>query len=302
MSEETNLIFEKDDFRYKRYLLPAEAFALNAGDDSERDIVDKEVWRNVISLPDDVSLRTSGNFGMHLKAMTNLVHEWIDPIPAEVLDPDRDPASYTPPPQTPTDRLILDMYEQFNACIFNALTGWYWIAIGCLRGALELSVVAAYFEIQPSQAVFDNWYNGGEELKFGNLCDHLGNASAIRSFETDYKSQHSATVALFDQRNPHRPAGLVRSIFSSLSDSAHTRPHVAASRFWEGSNGPVFVVDSFIEVYRCFLEVVAISRIILTLGKSGLRYPDGFELLLAAPEFTPHQIIKFGFEKLWGRS
>ena len=47
------------DFRFKRYKLPPEAFAIGPGKEPEpTDMVDEETWRNLVWLTDDVSLRT----------------------------------------------------------------------------------------------------------------------------------------------------------------------------------------------------------------------------------------------------
>ncbi|HEY9772593.1 MAG TPA: hypothetical protein V6C81_02165 [Planktothrix sp.] len=253
------------------------------------------------SLPDDVSIRTSGNFGRHIGAMSAILSEWLPPIPEEALKAHDAGLSYTPSPRTVIDNIQLDVYEQLQACRFNTLTGYYWIAIACLRGAIELSVIGAYFETSRSKSEFDDWYAGGEEVKFGKACDLLPKVTRFCDFERKLKNQLSLNVAIFDQRTDSHRGGWARSLYDTLSDVVHTRPHVAAGHYWDGSNGPIFVEESFLECYRYFLEIALLCRIIMTLAKPSLRYPPGFEVCLSAPDFVAPEYATSAFKLFWNK-
>jgi hypothetical protein len=67
-------LLNEGDFRYRRFRLPPEAFAIHPeGPELEpRDVIEEEVWRSVVVLPDDVSIRTTDDYGTEIKAMNEL--------------------------------------------------------------------------------------------------------------------------------------------------------------------------------------------------------------------------------------
>ena len=254
--EDTNYVFDPSDFRDQRRRLSDMAFALPGAPYRELDKIDQKTWTTMTSLPDDVSIRTSGNFGRHISVMSTILGEWLPPIPEEALIAHSEGRDYIPPANTAIDDVGLDVYEQLQACRFNALTGYYWIAIACLRGAIELSAIGAYFETARSKSEFDTWYAGSDEVKFGTACDLLPKTAEFSEFERKLKSR-SAGLGIFDQKTTAHKGGWARSLYAELSDVVHTRPHVAARHYWDGSNGPVFwpgrssnVIDTFSKLLR----------------------------------------------------
>jgi len=56
------------DFRARGYILEKKDFALSSGKyPGKIDPIDKGTWRSIVSLPDDVSIRTSDKYGFQIR-------------------------------------------------------------------------------------------------------------------------------------------------------------------------------------------------------------------------------------------
>jgi len=79
-----------------------------------------------VTLPDDVSLRTSADYGSELKVMDELWGSWIESL-GDIQDP----------------VLIgmLDAADEFQASTLISLRGYNRVALACLRAALELNTI-----------------------------------------------------------------------------------------------------------------------------------------------------------------
>lgn len=74
-----------------------------------------------MTLPDDVSVRTSDEYGRLLKRMDRCWDAWIEALTMR---------------QDPAESAILDAADKFHAATYNALHGFYRHAFGCLQNAL----------------------------------------------------------------------------------------------------------------------------------------------------------------------
>jgi hypothetical protein len=124
------------DFRSRRFKLPLEAFAYAPGPDPEpSDLVDEATWMELISLPDDASIRTSDHHGGLLRAALDVWSHWI----GLVLDVQ---SLVTAPRDDPLALACLVVSDELQASTFGALTGFYRQAIAGLRSALDAVVVS----------------------------------------------------------------------------------------------------------------------------------------------------------------
>ncbi len=254
--ERNNKVMNKknnfNDFRTTRHKLPPEAFAVGPeGPDSPpEDLVEKEIWEGIISLTDDVSFRTSDNHGIQLKIMYKLWASWIDSLGEE-----QDAVWHT----------MLDAGDEFQACLFNSLYGYYRVAASCLRSALELNTIGTYLQLKLGPYEFSEWRKGKLEIKFGEACDHLINHSKTRSLQDYLKTK--LNFSIFEQKSNNNPGGWTRRLHSKLSDSVHSLPTYSSATKWEGSNGPIYVPKSFMEVYALYLETMAIGYVLVKLAR-----------------------------------
>jgi len=234
---------DSKDFRTSRCKLPPDAFTLGSEvpESLPQDIIEKDIWKSIIFLPDDVSLRTSDNHGTELKHMYNLWASWIELLGEE---------------QDIMWEVMLDAADELQASLFNALCGYYRVSATCLRSALELTTIGAHCQLWDRKSEFDRWRNGKCTIKFGTACDNLGRHPQVKSLE-EYLQQQMH-YSLFKQKSPVNPEGSwARRLFSELSDFAHSSPTYSTASLWEGSNGPIYVPLSFRKVFAFYLDTTA---------------------------------------------
>ncbi|HYT37797.1 MAG TPA: hypothetical protein VEL49_11535 [Ktedonobacteraceae bacterium] len=104
-------------------------FALSEGPElPPSDLIKAKTWSGIMTLPDDVAIRTSNHHGTVLKIMYALWGVWWEAI-GETED-----LIYVP---------MLDAGDDFSAALFNLLHGFYRQACDSLRSALELTAIGA---------------------------------------------------------------------------------------------------------------------------------------------------------------
>jgi hypothetical protein len=286
MDKENKSPDDEIDFRCRRYKLPPEAFALrpDGPPPPPRDVVERDVWREIVWTPDDVSIRTSDDYGTELKAMTQLWGSVID-----MCNKMDDPLFHA----------ALDIADALQACTFNALCGYYRVAASCLRAGVECTVAGAYLQMEKDKAEAVRWQRGEVEIRFGAACDTLGSNAKVRVLE-DYLRQEM-DFSVFQQRTPHTDAGWARYLFSELSNFAHGRPTHSEGALWEGSNGPVFVPASFGRIYAHFLDTCALLYVLAKLGRPAMKAPAASHWIFNSRNVRPSLVSVCSFECLWGK-
>ncbi|NHM25923.1 hypothetical protein G7K71_02640 [Desulfofundulus sp. TPOSR] len=221
------------DFRFKRYKLPPEAFAIGPKKEPEpSDLVDEKTWRDLVWLTDDVSLRTSEHHGTLLRKANQLTGHWIEmvlDIQSLIQNPRDDALALA----------CLDVYDDLQASIYTMLTGFYRQSIATLRMALEETLAGAYFRAYPNSTKVQQWADGLREgqLWVREIRKKLSKIEPYSFFETgEYKLCGKD--------------GWVDFLYGRLSGFSHGRPfytdeegnRVPTSNvgLWGGSNGPVY--------------------------------------------------------------
>ena len=99
-----------DDFRSVRIVLEDEDFALPPKNPNHlpRDLIERNVWNSIVILPDDVSVRTSNEYGQLLKGMDRCWDAWIESLAMR---------------KDPIESAILDTADEFHAGTYNSLHG-----------------------------------------------------------------------------------------------------------------------------------------------------------------------------------
>jgi hypothetical protein len=283
MNEKNSL----NDFRTTRCRLPPDAFALGPKkpDPPPQDIIEEKIWKSIIFLPEDVSLRTSDNHGAELKAMYELWASWI-----ESFGEDQDAMWHT----------MLDGGDEFQACLFNSLCGFYRVATSCLRTALELTTIGAYFQLLFGPSELLEWKEGKLKLSFGRACDHLLNHPKTRPLHDYLKTQTG--YSMFGQKSPGKPEGWARKLYSELSGFAHSRPTHSSAIMWEGSNGPIYVPSSFGRVYALYLDTMALGYILIKIARPAFKLPQAARHLFQSSQVFPSKVAVYSYEFLWNKS
>lgn len=249
------------DFRSKRTKLPARSFALSTGRDHHpRDLIKPKVWRSITALPDDVSIRTSNDFGSPLALAWNYWGEWISVIDAL--------QGVTPKGEnSPLADAALTVGDDLQVSVYNALTGFYRAATGSLRSVVEQMTVGAYLELSRDQANLTKWQSQTESFGFGNAANLLVQIPSIADIERELKQ--ATNDNLFHQKNGSDPGGLARRIFGVLNRYVHTQPGFTDGDIWD-SNGPVYVPKAFVDWIRRFVLVYAYALLVSRLAQPKL--------------------------------
>lgn len=278
-----------NDFRTIRHRLPPDSFAMVSDEEDfiQKDLIEEEIWDSIVFLSDDVSLRTSDNHGTELKAMHELWASWIESFGEE-----KDAMWY----------VMLDVSDEFQACLFNLLCGFYRVAASCLRSALELTTIATYFQLQfDGLSELRKWKEGQLEVKFGNVCDKLHKHSESISLENHLGKQMN--YSLFGSKSSDNPKGegWARKLFSNLSNFAHSRPTHSSGIMWEGSNGPIYVPGSFRRIYALYLDTMALGFVLVKLSRPAFKLPDSARYLFSSSQVKPSKVAINSYRFLWGK-
>jgi hypothetical protein len=257
-----------DDFRAVRYMLEPEDFAL--GPDIEfppEDLIDREIWHNLMDLPDDVLIRTTNDNGRIIKQLYKLTQEW-----SEAIGEENDYLS----------DVMVETIDEFDAAIFNLLHGFYRQAIGTLRNALELITIGAYLQVNKKTSESEQWNTGKIEIPFGNACSGLSSSIAIKPLNTYLHA--TLGESLFDQKTPTKTGGWARRLYSELSNYSHSKPTYANADMW-ASNGPIYQRKTFQMTTNLIIQTFAFCFILVKIYRPAYSLPETCKQLYQSGEF-----------------
>jgi len=272
-------LLPETDFRARRIVLTRRDFAY-APNPAPRpsDLIDKATWRSIVTLPDDVAVRTSNYHGTTLSQLDDLWGAWV-----ECFGNRRD---YMFP-------VMLDAGDDFQAATYTALTGFYRLSIAALRSALELVTIGAWAQVCGRHQEFRDWRAGTTALSFGQACDGLlGATGALR-----VHLRATANDSLFDQKSPADEGGFLRRIFSGVSDFSHARPGCAEGDMRK-SNGPIYVGSAFKHVAWVQFETLGVCFLLLLLARPKQRLPRPAVELVRDAKRMKSRVTRAAFEFL----
>lgn len=277
-----------DDFRLSRSMLPPEAFALGPDepDPPPTDLVPENVWQSFVTLPDDVSLRTSAYQGSMMKDVNDIWSSWIEKT-AEHKKGDA------------VHFVMLHCFDEVSAARFNALCGFYRQAFGCLRNIVELATIGSLGQLAKWSKEFEEWKKGNRRLSFGYACDGLLSASETHAIRDHLKKNLSSGDSFFAQKSGGFSGGWARRLFDSLSEFAHSRPDYNNFAFWN-SNGPVYVPKAFHKFVVMLIETVTYSYLLFKQVKPSFILPDNMKDILDKPYLKPNKIAVVAYMFLEG--
>jgi hypothetical protein len=240
-------------------------------------VIAEQTWKSIVTLPDDVAVRTTNYHGTKIRQLYELWGVWIECVGLK---------------QDTIFPVILDAGDDFQAAIYNLLTGFYRLSVAALRSALEVTTIGAWAQVCGKRWEFRSWRSGKLRLKFGQGCDGLcGSTAALQN-------HLRATVddSLFDQRNPTDEGGFARRIFSGVSNYSHSRPGYADSDM-RASNGPIYVKSAFNHVAWLQFEIMALCFVLLLIARPKQNLPAPALDLLEDAERVRSTVTRaaFGF-------
>jgi hypothetical protein len=270
------------DFRAVRIVLKRSDFAYAPTPESQpSDLIDKNTWQNIVTLPDDVSVRTSNHHGHVLRGMDDCWDAWIESVGSQ-----RDPLHHA----------ILDGADEFHAATFNALHGYYRQAFGCLRNALETMAIATYCQVRSCRRLYWKREAGKITIQFGQACDALVNAPRLKTLRDCLKRELGDSM--FDQKTSTADGGWARRLYSELSEYEHARPNFRNFDMWQ-SNGPVFSHRAFKETASSFYETAAICFLFVKMGRPNFKLPSKAMELWTSAKIQPSKIALVAYNHLY---
>jgi hypothetical protein len=268
------------DFRAKRRILLKSDFALAEGrEQPPSDKIDKATWNHIVTLPDDVAVRTTNHHGTVIKQISDLSHEWIRH--ADESDPIMFPVT-------------MDAHDELDAALYNAIVGYYRVANAAMRSALELVTIGTWAKMCGKQSEFDEWQKGRIELSLGTACDGL--IGVTRSLK-DELERMGVDDTLFAQRTKISEGGWVRRSFSGISDWAHSRPGYTDFAM-RSSNGPIYVCGAFKHSAWIQTETLGLLFVLLLIARPRTRFDRNVVELFADLSRVKSRVTRGAFQIL----
>src|SRR5438445_6913569 len=123
----------ESDFRARRSVLTRRDFAYAPKPEPPAsDVIDELAWGSIVTLPDDVAVRTSNYHGSVLAQLNDLWGAWVESF-GEVHD-----CFFS---------AMLDAGDDFQSATYTALTGFYRLSVSALRSALELTTIGTCAQV-----------------------------------------------------------------------------------------------------------------------------------------------------------
>lgn len=244
------------------------------------DLIERRTWSGIVTLPDDVAVRTSNYHGTALKQLKALWGAWIESYgdDGDCMFP-----------------VMLDAADDFQAATYTALTGYYRLSISALRSALELVSIGTWAQVCGKRKEFNDWRAGKFALSLGQACDGLiGGAQLL---ETELRT--TVSDSFFAQKTPTGEGGFVRRIFSGVSNFAHARPG-STDGHMRKSNGPIYVRSAFNHVSWIHFETFALCFVLVLLARPKMSLPQAALDLFADLKRAKSRATRAAFQILTG--
>lgn len=265
------------DFRARRTVLIREDFAYAPKPaPPSSDHIDKATWDSIVTLPDDVAVRTTNYHGTTIRQLHDLWDAWVECFGEK---------------QDCMFPVLLDAGDDFQAATYNALTGFYRLSVAALRSALELTAIGAWAQVCGKRKEFRSWRAGKSPLSFGQACDGLSGAT------TPLRAHLRATVkdSLFDQRNSTTKAVSPEGYTAAFRSSRIHVPDTPIGDMRE-SNGPIYVGSAFKHVAWMHFETLGLCFVLLLIARPKERLPEPAVKLFHDVKRVKSRVTRAAFE------
>jgi hypothetical protein len=260
------------DFRARRSMLEPHEFAISEGQDvPPTDLVEEEVWKGIVHLPEDVSIRISDHNGVRFRLLYSLWGDWI----TAAGNPDKPDEIFNN---------MLDATVCFQCADFNFLHGFYRAALAELRTALELVMIGTYGALNPKDKDYLAWKAGTGEIGFTRCRRRL-----LGSLTKDQAQWLFADGALLE------------AMYQGLCNYTHSRPDASDSALWQ-SNGPVYNNDAIKLTFFTSLSVYAVCYLLARLARPNFVVPDDSNILFELDWMPDYATLVRAYTDLYGKS
>lgn len=243
------------DFRAHRKVLEPDDFASFDGetDPPPSDLISEEAWDGIMTLPDDVAIRTTSHLGEWVALLHDLWADWIYSFPRRSIITDA----------------MLDCADDFSAALFNLVHGYYKQAIGALRNALETMVLACECTLSRANDKWKEWQEG-KEMTFRKILPKLAASARFVKLEAHVRSLTGG--GLFPEAENNEGIAWARNLYQRLSNFSHARGNLTNSVLWE-STGPVYSEKGMRTACYLYLETYVLLVLLLKATMGRFRVP-----------------------------
>ncbi|MBR8316937.1 hypothetical protein KDW36_27580 [Burkholderia dolosa] len=258
------------DFRARRKVLEPDDFASTSGelDQPPTDLISQEAWDGIMTLPDDVAIRTTSHLGEWVELLHELWAGWVDSFPRRSIITDA----------------MLDCADDFAAALFNLLHGFYKQAIGALRNALEATVLACECTLSRSPDTWRAWQDG-KEIAFRKTLPKLAATAKFTELEAHVRSITGGGV--FPEPGNKDGVAWARNLYQRLSSFSHARGDSTNGVLWQ-SNGPIYSEHGMRVSCHLYLETYVLLVLLLKATWRRFRVPTASRVL-----FVPSSLNQF---------
>ncbi len=277
------------DFRAQRSVLDPDDFALGSEepDPPPTDLISEDVWNGIMTLPDDVAIRTTSYQGSRIEMLHDLWSGWVSSMPSKGILSD---ATY-------------DIADDLKAALFNLAHGFYKQTIAACRNALEMIVFACDCELNSDFQRWQSWQQGSGTLNFQQSCRRIAANQRLKQLESNGQETYGNNRSLLpiDNNVDSRRSAWITNLYSRLCEFAH--PRGTNAQLWE-SNGPIYSAKgmrisfySYLETYSALILMskIAIAKFQVPVIASVLYSADSIQQYLPK-EF--HDVSAYYSDKL----
>ena len=256
-----------EDFRAIRHVLEDDDYAISGSDMGPRDLIQPKTWHSIWNLPDSVAIATTDDYGTQLQQIEKLTGAWTCTFEPLGL------YGSTRRTQKPLGHAALEAFDAFEASIFNAVVGYYRVAFTALRSVVENMTIGLELELSDNRPRFRSWLVGDDvrpEVKFGTAADWIHHHPPVLELDLTRRIGKDLFRPKDRATSPPKKPGYAREFFSLLSKYAHSKPGFTDGDLRGGSNGPIFVAESFESWADAFAATLAFAALMLRLGRPDL--------------------------------
>lgn len=266
---------DPSDFRAYRKILEPDDFALWDGemDPAPTDLMSEVAWDSIMTLPNDVAVRTTSYQGERIELLYDLWAGWIESMPRQSI----------------VAEAMLDSADDLSAAVFNLVHGFYKQASSSLRSALETTALACECTLTRSPKRWKAWQSGSE-VRYADICKGLAVQDKFLALETNSRAATGGSI--FPDQNGHGKAW-GRNLYHRLSKFSHARGDSTNGHLWK-SNGPIYSEDGMRVSYHLYVEAYALLIILLKVTYEWFRVPEAAEILFKSdsiPIFCPEPFV-----------
>jgi hypothetical protein len=105
--------------------------------------------------------------------------------------------------------------------------------------------------------------------------------------------------ALFRRKNREYPGGWARKLHSKLSNFVHSKPSFSHVDLWNGSNGPIYVRQSFGKISAMYCDTLAMIYVLVKISRPEFALPPQAKFIFRFPNVKPSKIAVYAYQYLW---